>query len=77
MVADEAYPSGAPGCGLTPGHGQEQLPVNVTVQHLGDSIWQVSLQDTFRGIIINAESEGEMYTYTLYTIRETIKVGKK
>ena len=36
-----SYPGGAPGCGLTPGHGREVESVNTTLQYLGEFIWQV------------------------------------
>ena len=36
-----SYPGGAPGCGLTPGHGEEAQSVNATLQYLGGLIWQV------------------------------------
>ena len=56
-----SWPRGAPRCGVRPGHGsQRSSGVRLGVENIGGGRWRVTVPGSFKGVIINSASQGNV-----------------
>merc|ERR1711909_111266 len=55
----QSYPSGAPSCTSTPGHGTNNGQVCAVVKDIGNDKWEVHVAAFHKGLVINAETAAD------------------
>merc|ERR1711909_39139 len=70
----QSYPSGAPSCTSTPGHGTNNGQVCAVVKDIGNDKWEVHVAAFHKGLVINAETAGQWDASTVnpnYQVMDT------
>merc|ERR1712243_219287 len=55
----QAYPTGAPSCTNSPGHGTSTGNITAEVTNIGGNEWQIDITESHKGLVINAETPGD------------------